>query len=92
MNTKTNIKNGAGRRKTAVARVFLKSGTGKIDINGKPLEQYFVHEEHAYMVMQPLVATANEDKVDIKVLSGVEAFRSGGAVTSRFCSGAGRAG
>ncbi len=67
MNTKTNIKNGAGRRKTAVARVFLQSGTGKIDINGKPLEQYFVHEEHAYMVMQPLVATANEDKVDIKV-------------------------
>ncbi|HOV37660.1 MAG TPA: 30S ribosomal protein S9 [Spirochaetales bacterium] len=67
MNTKTNIKNGAGRRKTAVARVFLQSGTGKIDINGKPLEQYFVHEEHAYMVMQPFVATANEDKVDIKV-------------------------
>jgi len=67
VSTKGNTKVGTGRRKTSVARVFIQPGTGKIQINGKPLEEYFVHKEHIYMVMQPLVATANEDKVDISV-------------------------
>ncbi|GAB4365233.1 MAG: 30S ribosomal protein S9 [Spirochaetales bacterium] len=67
MSTKGNTNVGTGRRKTAVARVFIQAGSGKIQINGKPLEEYFVNKEHVYMVMQPLVATANEDKVDIRV-------------------------
>jgi len=35
---------GTGRRKTSVARVFLKRGTGKIVVNGRPLDQYFARE------------------------------------------------
>jgi len=66
VSTTTNT-NGTGRRKTAVARVFIKSGSGTITINDKPLEQYFVNKEHIFMVMQPLVATANEGKFDILV-------------------------
>ena len=61
------IKNGTGRRKTAVARVYLASGSGKITVNGKDLTAYFVNKEHVYMVMQPLVATANETAFDIKI-------------------------
>ena len=61
------MKNGTGRRKTAIARVFIAPGSGTITINGRSLEQYFVNKEHVYMVMQPLVATANEGKIDIKV-------------------------
>ena len=38
--------NGTGRRKSSVARVFLKKGSGKITVNGKPIEQYF--KEDAY--------------------------------------------
>jgi small subunit ribosomal protein S9 len=60
-------KNGTGRRKTAVARVFLAPGTGKITINDKPIEAYFVSKEHIYVVMQPLAATANEASYDIKI-------------------------
>ncbi len=66
MSTTTNT-NGTGRRKTAIARVLIKSGSGTITINDKPLEQYFVNKEHIFMVMQPLVATANEGKFDIQV-------------------------
>jgi len=66
VSTTTNT-NGTGRRKTAVARVFIKSGSGTITINDKALEQYFVNKEHIFMVMQPLVATANEGKFDILV-------------------------
>jgi len=66
VSTTTNT-NGTGRRKTAIARVFIKSGSGTITINDKPLEQYFVNKEHIFMVMQPLVATANEGKFDIQV-------------------------
>ena len=61
------IKNGTGRRKTAVARVYLTPGSGKIVINGRDLPAYFVNKEHVYMVMQPLTVTANETAFDIKV-------------------------
>jgi small subunit ribosomal protein S9 len=60
-------KNGTGRRKTAVARVFLAPGSGKITINDKDLPAYFVNKEHVYMVMQPLAVTANETAFDIKI-------------------------
>jgi small subunit ribosomal protein S9 len=60
-------KNGTGRRKTAVARVFLAPGGGKLTINGKDLPVYFVNKEHVYMVMQPLAVTSNETAFDIKI-------------------------
>jgi small subunit ribosomal protein S9 len=60
-------KNGTGRRKTAVARVFLAPGGGKISINGKDLPAYFVNKEHVYVVMQPLAVTSNEAAFDIKI-------------------------
>ena len=43
---------GTGRRKSSVARVFMKRGTGKIVINGRPLEQYFNRETGRMVVMQ----------------------------------------
>ena len=42
-----------GRRKTAVARVYLTEGTGNIVINGRPLEDYFKEETLRYVVLQP---------------------------------------
>jgi small subunit ribosomal protein S9 len=63
---------GTGRRKTAVARVYVRDGSGKIVINGKELGNYFFQPEHAMMVRQPLVVTTNENKFDvlIKVYGG----------------------
>ena len=60
-------KNGTGRRKTAIARVYLAPGSGKITINGKELSQYFVSKEHVYVVMQSLAVTANETAFDITI-------------------------
>jgi small subunit ribosomal protein S9 len=62
-----NLGIGTGRRKTAVARVFLREGSGKVVINGKDLPQYFVQGEHAMMVRQPLMVTASENKFDILI-------------------------
>ncbi|MDR3200248.1 MAG: 30S ribosomal protein S9 [Spirochaetales bacterium] len=63
------IKNetGTGRRKTAIARVFITPGSGKITINGKDLPEYFVNKEHVYVVMQPLAVTSNETTFDMKI-------------------------
>jgi small subunit ribosomal protein S9 len=55
-----------GKRKNSIAKVWIKKGTGKFDINGKALKAYFGREILAVIVNQPLVATANEDKFDIK--------------------------
>jgi small subunit ribosomal protein S9 len=46
---------GTGRRKSSVARVFIKSGKGNIVVNGKPLDKYFSRETGRMIVMQPLV-------------------------------------
>ena len=54
-----------GRRKTSVARVRLMSGSGKIVINDKPLENYFGSETLKMIVKQPLEATKTLDKFDI---------------------------
>ncbi|HCM26703.1 MAG TPA: 30S ribosomal protein S9 [Treponema sp.] len=62
-----NLGIGTGRRKTAVARVFLRDGSGKVVVNGKDLPQYFVQGEHAMMVRQPLMVTASENKFDILI-------------------------
>jgi small subunit ribosomal protein S9 len=58
---------GTGRRKTAVARVRLASGGGKVTINGRPLENYFMIETQRTLLLQPLVATDSLTKYDVKV-------------------------
>ena len=62
-----NLGIGTGRRKTSVARVYVRSGSGKISVNGKELGQYFPQDEHAIMVRQPLMVTASESKFDILI-------------------------
>jgi len=56
-----------GRRKTAVARVYLKEGKGNITINKKDIKDYFDTATLQYKVNQPLVLTNNEDTFDISV-------------------------
>ena len=58
---------GPGRRKTAVARVRLASGSGKITVNGRPLENYFLVDTQRMHMMQPLVATDTASKYDVRV-------------------------
>jgi small subunit ribosomal protein S9 len=58
---------GTGRRKTAVARVRLASGSGKVTINGRALENYFLVETQRMHMMQPLVATDSVSKYDVRV-------------------------
>ena len=58
---------GTGRRKTAVARVRLASGSGKITINGRALENYFLVDTQRMHMMQPLVATDSVNKYDVRV-------------------------
>jgi small subunit ribosomal protein S9 len=59
--------NGTGRRKSSVARVFLKKGSGKIVVNGKEVQEYFGRQTSIMIVKQPLVLTANEGAFDIQV-------------------------
>lgn len=55
-----------GKRKNSIARVWIKKGTGKFDLGGKDLKTYFGREILSTIVNQPLVATKNQDKFDIK--------------------------
>lgn len=59
--------NAVGRRKTAVARVYLVKGAGDIIINQKPLLEYFPVEEISLIVKQPLEKLAITDQYDLKV-------------------------
>jgi small subunit ribosomal protein S9 len=58
---------GTGRRKSAVARVFLKPGKGDIIVNGKPVDQFFSRETGRMIVRQPLELTDNLNRFDITV-------------------------
>jgi small subunit ribosomal protein S9 len=60
---------GTGRRKTSVARVFLRPGKGEIQVNNRPFENYFSTESARAMVRQPLAATETADKFDIVILT-----------------------
>ena len=62
-----NLGIGTGRRKTSVARVYLRDGSGKISVNGKELTQYFPQGEHVLMVRQPLMVTSSENKFDVLI-------------------------
>jgi small subunit ribosomal protein S9 len=58
---------GTGRRKSAVARVFLKPGKGDFTVNGKPVDQFFGRETGRMVVRQPLDLTKNRSAFDIMV-------------------------
>ncbi len=58
---------GTGRRKSSVARVFIKKGTGQILVNGKAVDEYFGRQTSIMVVRQPLVLTSNDSTFDIKV-------------------------
>ena len=59
--------NGTGRRKSSVARVFLKKGSGQIKVNGKDIAEYFGRATSIMIVKQPLFLTNNAEAFDIKV-------------------------
>ena len=72
---------GTGRRKTSTARVFIAAGEGKIEINGRTLEEYFGREVARMIVRQPLVLTDLEEKFDLKItVKGGGSFGQAGAI------------
>ena len=68
---------GTGRRKTSAARVFLRPGTGKIEINGRSLEVFFGRKTAQMIVKQPLTVADVEGKFDVSVNV------SGGGITGQ---------
>ena len=58
---------GTGRRKTAIARVFLRSGSGKFVVNDKPVDEFFSRETGRMVVRQPLELTQHTSTFDILV-------------------------
>ncbi len=62
-----NLAMGTGRRKTAVARVYLRNGSGKIDVNGRSLNVYFSAAELEREVVEPLDVTDNLTNYDVLI-------------------------
>ncbi|MDR2803953.1 MAG: 30S ribosomal protein S9, partial [Treponema sp.] len=62
-----NLGIGTGRRKTSVARVYVREGSGKVTINGKVLNEYFPQGEHVNIVRSPLMVVAGENKFDVLI-------------------------
>lgn len=58
---------GTGRRKSAVARVWLRPGVGKVEVNGRSLDVYFPRATNRMIMMQPLVLTETDTKLNVKV-------------------------
>ena len=61
------IFNATGRRKTSVARVYVKPGKGDIQVNARDLKEYFLSEIHQTLVKQPLVVLKAENQYDVTV-------------------------
>jgi small subunit ribosomal protein S9 len=74
-----NYNYGTGRRKSAVARVFIKKGSGKFVVNEKPLDEFFTRETGRMIVRQPLMLTNHETTFDImvNVIGGGESGQAG---------------
>ena len=68
---------GTGRRKSAIARVFLRPGTGEFKVNGRPFDQYFVTESQRSSARQPLISS--ETTSSLNVIANV----SGGGVAGQ---------
>lgn len=62
-----NLAHGTGRRKTSVARVYLREGSGNITINGRNADEYFPTREQLYIVHQPLDVTDSLGKFDLLI-------------------------
>ncbi len=77
MASKTDTIFGLGRRKRAIAQVFMRQGSGNITVNDKKLEEYFDKEILILKVKQPLVLTNNEKTFDIKITA------KGGGITGQ---------
>ncbi|HEX6850368.1 MAG TPA: 30S ribosomal protein S9 [Candidatus Polarisedimenticolaceae bacterium] len=58
---------GTGRRKTSAARVYLRAGSGRIEVNGKGFDEYFPNEMLKMIIRQPLVITETAEKFDVLV-------------------------
>ena len=58
---------GTGKRKTSVARVYVRPGNGQILVNKKSLDDYFGQEAHRALVRQPLLLTENDERFNVKV-------------------------
>ena len=58
---------GTGRRKTSTARVFLRPGSGSIEVNGRPFDNYFPNETLKMIIRQPLAITETAEKFDLLV-------------------------
>jgi small subunit ribosomal protein S9 len=72
---------GTGRRKTSSARVYLRSGTGNIVINGRPIDEFFGRETARMIVRQPLAVADLASRFDIKVnVSGGGTTGQAGAI------------
>jgi small subunit ribosomal protein S9 len=79
---------GTGRRKTAVARIFLTDGNGQVTINGRPLDAYFTEQKDRNAVLGPL------DAIDVRNRVDVTATVTGGGFTGQagaVCQGIARA-
>ncbi len=66
-NTSINLAMGTGRRKTSVARVYLRNGKGNITVNGKTVDAYFGNPLFVYVVKQALEVTGNSTAFDIRI-------------------------
>jgi small subunit ribosomal protein S9 len=62
-----NIAVATGKRKTSIARIFLRDGTGVITINGRTFDEYFKGLEKAVSVKAPLEVTGNLEKLDVVI-------------------------
>lgn len=72
---------GTGRRKSSVARVRVRPGNGTIKVNNRPMEEYFVNDQHRTAIVQTLEAAEQSDKLDVIVrVSGGGMTGQSGAV------------
>lgn len=67
LNAKEKLMRAVGRRKSAAARVRIDKGTGKIVVNGKPLNEYFAYDVFQEIVLAPLKALAKDKDLDFSV-------------------------
>ena len=65
--SKTNLSHGTGRRKCAVARVYMREGSGNITVNDRPADEFFANPLFMFIVRQPLVATDTAKKYDFVI-------------------------
>jgi small subunit ribosomal protein S9 len=72
---------GTGRRKTAIARIFMRPGSGEIEVNGRDLQTYFPNKVLRMIVRQPLLLTETAERFDLHVtVTGGGATGQAGAV------------